>query len=503
MSSSLVVNTASHSIRPCLPSEIHPSNLSVSASFNLILVFLVPSVFFVSTFARFPPLPKPQQLLFPPIIHQPHSRSSIPLNHLTILRTLLQVSRIILICVLTRCAMSPCFVFTCPTQYLPQASTSLDTSSAITTILEANHFHLQLLDPTHFTRNGHHKLPPAGGRLRKLCPRYVTDPVPHLAKLSQAPVTILRHLHGMGIDIHGTDVVYAAQCSNSATLTITASADASALASCTTYSGSVAIPTGLAVQPDGNGHQSLSVDGVLQKITGNLTVTYAAMLSSLSFSSLKSIGGFELGQLTVLSELSFPQLTTVGSLNFTALPALQQMSFGGTGISQADSILITNTGLSSLQGINNLQSVSTFNVNNNQALQNISLQVTSIKNSLDIEANDGYVTGLMTTFPMLETATNMTFRNCSSVSLPSLANVTQDLGFYGNTMQSFAAPNLTTVGGLIFVDNTELTNISLPQLTSVNASYQIANNTMLKNVTGFPKLSVVGGALDFNGNFTE
>lgn len=293
-----------------------------------------------------------------------------------------------------------------------------------------------------------------------------------------------------------------AQCSNSATLTITASADASGLASCTTYSGSVAIPTGLSITPDGNGHQSLSVDGV-QKITGNLTVTNAAQLASLSFSSLKSIGGFELGQLTVLSELSFPQLTTVGELNFTALPALQSMSFGGTGITQANSILITNTGLSSLQGINNLQSVSTFNVNNNQALQNISLQVTTIKNSLDIEANDGFVTGLMTTFPMLETAQNMTFRNCSSVSLPSLANVTLDLGFYGNTMQSFAAPNLTTVGGLIFVDNTELTNISLPLLTSVNASYQIANNTLLKQINGFPKLSVIKGALDFNGNFTS
>ncbi len=295
---------------------------------------------------------------------------------------------------------------------------------------------------------------------------------------------------------------FIAQCSNSATLTISASADASGLASCTTYSGSVAINTGLAVAQDGNGHQQLAVDGV-QKITGNLTVTDAAMLSSLSFGKLKSIGGFELGGLTVLSDLSFPQLTTVTSMNFTALPALQQLSFGGTGISQAVSILITNTGLSSLQGINNLQEVTSFNVNNNQALQNISLQVTSIKGSLDIEANDGYVSGLTTTFPMLETAQNMTFRNCSSVLLPSLANVTEYLGFYGNTMQSFVAPNLTTVGGLIFVDNTDLTNISLPMLTSVNGSYQIANNTMLKKINGFTNLATIGGALDFNGNFTE
>ena len=293
-----------------------------------------------------------------------------------------------------------------------------------------------------------------------------------------------------------------AQCKNSATTTITASADASALASCTTYSGSVAIPTGLSVPTDQNGHQELSIDGV-QVITGNLTVTNAIMLASLSFGSLQSIGGFELGGLTVLSELSMPQITKVNQLNFTALPALQQLSFGGTGITQASSILITNTGLSSLQGINNLQEVDVFNVNNNPSLQNISLQVTSIKNSLDIEANDGYVTGLQTSFPLLETAQNMTFRNCSSVSLPSLANVSEDLGFYGNTMQFFAAPNLTTCGGLIFVDNTDLTNISLPLLTSINASYQIANNTQLKIINGFQKLSIIGGALDFNGNFTE
>ena len=264
----------------------------------------------------------------------------------------------------------------------------------------------------------------------------------------------------------------------------------------------MAIETGLAVAQDSNGHQSLSVDGV-QAITGNLTVSNAVSLSSLSFGSLKALGGFELGGLTVLSELSFPQLTQVITLNFTALPALQQLSFGGTGVTQADSVLITNTGLSSLQGINNLQEITSFNVNNNAALQNISLQVTNIKGSLDIEANDGYVSGLTTTFPMLETAQNMTFRNCSSVSLPSLANVSDDLGFYGNTMQTFSAPNLTTVGGLIFVDNTDLTNISLPVLTSVNASYQIANNTGLKTINGFPKLSTIGGALDFNGNFTE
>ena len=294
----------------------------------------------------------------------------------------------------------------------------------------------------------------------------------------------------------------AQECSTSGTTTIAQSADATALASCTTYSGSVAIQTGLATPKDSNGHQQLQVDTV-RKISGNLTVTNIPELTSLTFSALQSVSGFELGGLNGLSTLSFPQLTTVSQLNFTALASLQQLDFGSVGITKASSVLITNTGLSSLNGISNLKEVDIFNVNNNNALQNISLQVTSIKNSLQIFANDFLVSGLTTSFPLLETAQNMTFRACSVILLPALVNVTEDLGFYGNTLQSFTAPNLTTAGGLVFVDNTQLTNISLPALTSINGTYQIANNTKLAKIDGFQQLSVVTGALDFSGNFTE
>ena len=294
----------------------------------------------------------------------------------------------------------------------------------------------------------------------------------------------------------------AAQCSNSATLTITKTADASQIASCTTYSGSIALPTDLTDATDSNGHNSLSVSGV-EKIVGNLTINNAVNLASVSFGSLKSLAGLQLGSLTVLSELSMPQIQTISQMNLTALPALQQFSFGNDGVTQSQSILITNTGLGSLQGLDQLETVDSFNVNNNNALQNISLQVSSIKNAINIAANDGFQLGLTTSFPMLQMAMNMTFRNCSSVSLPSLANVTQYLGFYGNTMESFAAPNLTTTGGLVFVDNTELTNISIPGLTSVNGSFQIANNTMLKKIDGVQKLSVVTASVDLNGNFSE
>ena len=283
---------------------------------------------------------------------------------------------------------------------------------------------------------------------------------------------------------------------------MTRAADASQVASCTTYSGSIAIPTDLSDSVDDNGHNMLSVDNV-QKIVGNVTINDAVSLESLSFGALRSLSGLQLGNLTVLSSLSMPDIQTIGQINLTGIPALQQFSFGNDGVSQTSSILITNTGLTSLEGLDQLETVDSFNVNNNPGLQNITLGVTSIKNAINIAANDGFQSGLTTAFPQLQTAMNMTFRNCSSVSLPQLANVTQYLGFYGNTMESFAAPNLTTTGGLVFIDNTALTNISIPLLTSVNASVQIANNTMLKKIDGIQKLSTVTASLDLNGNFTE
>lgn len=302
-----------------------------------------------------------------------------------------------------------------------------------------------------------------------------------------------------------TDLVCpaAVECSTSGTTTITASADATALASCTTYSGSVAIQTGLSTPKDSNGHQQIQVDK-LQKIDGNLTITDAQDLVQVGFGSLREItGALVLGSLSALAGVNMPTLGAVKQINLTALPVLQALNFGTQGVTKAQLILITNTGLGSLDGLNNLESLNTLNINNNQALQNVSLKITYIKSSLDIVDNNGLTTGLNVNLPLLQTAQNMTFRNCSDIKLPALTNVTDDLGFYGNDFTSFSAPNLTTVRGLVFVDNTELTNISLPLMRSINGSYQIANNTKLTKINGFQDLEVVGGALDFSGNFTE
>lgn len=287
-----------------------------------------------------------------------------------------------------------------------------------------------------------------------------------------------------------TDKAAQSSCS-AATTTIQNAGDASALASCTTFTGSIAIATGTT--------DNIALDGI-QKIQGSLIANNVTGMTQLSAGDLETItDSFTLSELTVLSSLTFPVLTNVDMIEWTALPALQQLSFTN-GVQTASQVSIQNTQLNTLDGIN-LQVVDQFFIANNNYLENIEMQLGNITTSLILESNGKNVSAI---FPNLDWAYNMTFRNCSQVSIPSLASLNGSMGFYSNEFSTLNAPNLTTVGGtLSFVSNTDLSNVTMPSLKSVGGGFQIANNTEFKIVNGFPKLATVGGALDFYGNFTK
>jgi len=285
--------------------------------------------------------------------------------------------------------------------------------------------------------------------------------------------------------------VYAASAiCTQATATINSAADATALASCSTISGAVLVGT------DASG--TIDISGP-EQITGDFIVENAGQLTTLSSSSIASIGGqFLLNNLTILSTLSMSDLTSVGSISWTALPALPQLTFTAV-VKEAASVLITNTFLSTLDGIN-LDTVATLDINNNNRLKTFSTQVANITDGLNIDSNGQ---NLEVSFPNLIWAANMTLRNISSVSMPSLATVNGSLGFYGNYFTSVSAPNLTSIGSgsLAIVANADLANISMPLLKTIGGGDLIANNSALDAIS-FPALTTVGGAIDFSGNFT-
>ncbi|ETI22011.1 hypothetical protein G647_06081 [Cladophialophora carrionii CBS 160.54] len=275
-------------------------------------------------------------------------------------------------------------------------------------------------------------------------------------------------------------------------ITIVTSADADQIAGCETYDGDVII------DPEAQG--IIAINGV-QQITGDFTCVNATLLTSITSDQINTIQGtWHLEDLTILSNLQFSSLTGVNTIEWVGLPALQSLNMA-QGIQRANSVYISNTQLNNINGIE-LSAVATLNINNNPYLTDVNVNdLKNVTQALSFSANGR---DLAISFPNLENAANLTFRNVSKIDMPSLATVGGSMGFYSDTFKTFSAPNLTTTGGtLAFVDSPSLTSFAFPALTTIGGGFLVANNTNLKSIDGLPKLTTIVGALDFAGTFNS
>lgn len=248
---------------------------------------------------------------------------------------------------------------------------------------------------------------------------------------------------------------------------------------------------------EGDGVKEGTVSG-LKKIDGSLTIKNATQLSKLELSDLEEISDkFEINVATIINRLSAPKLQKVGKINWITLPALSGLNFDNK-ITECKEVTISDTGLNSLEGIN-VKKADKFDINNNKYLEEVHVDVKSVTNSLDISFNAKQVSA---SFPQLQWANNITFRDVSDVFLPNLTAVNSSLGFINNTVKGIEVPKLKEMGGsLSIVSNEKLSNVSFPKLTKIDGGFQVANNTKLKSILGFPKVKTVGGAIDFDGKF--
>ncbi|KAK9369292.1 hypothetical protein V1509DRAFT_483179 [Lipomyces kononenkoae] len=281
----------------------------------------------------------------------------------------------------------------------------------------------------------------------------------------------------------------AASVCNETSITANAQSDLDNLSGCTTFGGDIILSPTLA---------TATINGI-QTINGNLICTNNTQITSITAPVLQTIGGtFQLQELTILNSLNFPRLTSVGSINWVTLPAVSGLGFT-TGVTSCQDVYISDTDLNTLNGLS-LTSVSKLDLNNNLNLNVVNMGLTEATYQVDISYNGNTAIS----FPNLVWAYNLTFQDVSSISTPSLAVVNASYLLISNVFSSFSAPNLTTVGGLSIDDNMSLTNMSFPKLTTVGGSgLQVANNTKLTSISGFPNLSTINGALDLEGNFTS
>ncbi|PLB38967.1 GPI-anchored protein Ecm33 [Aspergillus candidus] len=284
--------------------------------------------------------------------------------------------------------------------------------------------------------------------------------------------------------------VFAADCGSGDTIKIENQSDLEKYSTCKTIKGDLKIEK----QAEGE----LSLNGV-QQIDGSFTSEGAGNVTSISAAELSSIKEtFHLNGLTSLSSLKMGSLTKVGSIEFTALPQLQSLGFE-KGVTDAGDVHIANTGLTSLDGIS-LKRVGQLDITDNRDMKKVNVE--NLKNATGLMNFAGNSESLKISLPNLAGAKNMTFRNVSDASFPSLEKLSGQLGFWGLNFETFSAPNLTETGDLVFKGNEKLSNISMPNLKTINGGFQITRNDELKSLD-FPKLEQVSGAIDFSGKFDK
>jgi len=277
------------------------------------------------------------------------------------------------------------------------------------------------------------------------------------------------------------------------TATIRSPADATAIAKCGDIDGSILI------SKDYSGPVDL---GALQQIGGDLTAQDNGNITSLTANFLQSIGGaLSLKNLIGLSSLNLQRLSSVDKIEWVTLTLLTGATLGTPGITKASSVLVADTRIKNLNGIN-VDNLSFLNLNNNKEIVTFNSNIKTISDQVIIDANG---LKMQMSLPNLKWAANMTISNVTTFSAPSLATVNGSLSFGSNYFTSLTFPNLTSLeeGTLSIVSNPQLQNLTFPALTKIGGGFIVANNTGLGGIGGFSKLEDIGGAIALRGSFKD
>ncbi|KAK6200246.1 3-prime end of extracellular mutant protein [Scheffersomyces amazonensis] len=273
--------------------------------------------------------------------------------------------------------------------------------------------------------------------------------------------------------------------------TATNSAQVAQVSACATAVGDITI--------QGTAFGGIDLTGV-QAIYGNLTVQNATLAVTLNAPTLQIVSGtLELIANTILATVNFAQLTTVDTLHYNALPALEETGLT-TGLTSANSVIIEDTGLTSLQGIN-VYKLATFNVNNNGDIESIDSGLESVTSLLSISYNAEKVDVVL---DKLTSVNNLNLQQVNSFSAPNLTSINGSLSVASTSLDTIELTELKSIGNSLTISkNDDLDQLDFPVLSSVGGALQISDNPLLESFQGFPNLTQIGGSVNINGTFNN
>lgn len=276
--------------------------------------------------------------------------------------------------------------------------------------------------------------------------------------------------------------------------TITAASAASELNSCPTLDGQIDI----------TGDEITSLDfSSIKEIKGDLKLFNSSSVTDVNLNQLESISGsLTVQAYTQLHSLDFTSLTKAEKLSLISLPSVAMLNLN-KGISEAGSIKVSDTALSSLQGLTNYNTVGTLDVDNNKNISSIDLSsLESVKDSLILSFNSDECEVKL---DELIWASNLTIQDVADFSASNLTAVNGTFSLAYNTFESVEFKNLKEVGGSLQVfANDDLTEISIDKLKTIGGEFRMYNNTNLEDMEdSFSSLQTVEGAVNIKGNIAN
>lgn len=237
----------------------------------------------------------------------------------------------------------------------------------------------------------------------------------------------------------------------------------------------------------------------LNFLDGSLSIKQSPHLIRVEAHELSKIaGGFSMEKLTSLAMVAMPSLESVKFLEWKVLPIFGNLQFGD--LQGVESVIIADTSLARIV-VNSAEIMRSLDLNNNRFLDYIKSDVKHIEDRLHIGANGR---NLKVDLDLLKSTRNMSIHNLNDIKISNLELITGSVNIIDNNFGLVNFTNLLNVEGTLSIaQNKMLQYANFPSVSEIGGGLLIVNNTLLLSILFFPKLNIIGGALDLAGNIRE
>lgn len=237
----------------------------------------------------------------------------------------------------------------------------------------------------------------------------------------------------------------------------------------------------------------------LSFLDGSLSITHSPHLIRIEAHELSKIaGGFSMEKLTSLAMVAMPSLESVKFLEWRVLPIFGNLKFGD--LHGVESVIIADTSLARII-VNSAEIMRNLDLNNNRFLEYIRSDVQHIEDRLHIGANGR---NLKVDLDLLKSTRNMSIHNVGEIKIGNLEFIKGSASIIDNNFQLINFTNLLNVEGTLSIAlNKVLRNANFPSVSEIGGGLLIVNNTLLLSILFFPRLNIIGGALDLAGDIRE